>query len=136
MYRRILVPIAEDAGEATDETVAVARTLCAPDGAITLLHVVEHIPPYVLSQIPPELIRKSHDEAVAMLKNVAARSSSPPDTALREGHGARTILQVAEAEGVDCIVMRSHRPEVQDVFFGSTAAHVVRHAPCSVHVLR
>lgn len=136
MYRKLLVPIADDAGEATDETIAIARALSAPEARITLLHVTERLPGHLLAQVPPGLMDAGREEAAAMLRRVAERASPPVETRLEEGHGGRTILDVAEAEGVDCIVMRSHRPEVQDVFFGSTAAHVVRHAPCSVHVLR
>ena len=36
----------------------------------------------------------------------------------------------------DCVVIASHRPGLQDYLLGSTAARVVRHAACSVHVLR
>ena len=53
-----------------------------------------------------------------------------------DGHSARTILDYAEEHGVDCIVMASHRPDITDYFLGSTAARVVRHAACAVHVLR
>ncbi|WP_170501927.1 universal stress protein, partial [Ruegeria atlantica] len=38
--------------------------------------------------------------------------------------------------GIDCIVLASHKPGMKDFFLGSTAALVVRHARCSVHVLR
>ena len=36
----------------------------------------------------------------------------------------------------DCIVIGSHKPGLIDYLLGSTAARVVRHAPCAVHVLR
>ncbi len=52
------------------------------------------------------------------------------------GHSSRTILDQASENSNDCIVMHSHRPSVQDYFLGSTAAHVVRHAGCSLHVIR
>ena len=40
------------------------------------------------------------------------------------------------AQGVDLIIVASHRPGLQDYFLGSTAAKVVRHAKCSVLVIR
>jgi nucleotide-binding universal stress UspA family protein len=52
------------------------------------------------------------------------------------GHGANSILDYAEQNEVDCIILASHRPGYQDYFLGSTAARVVRHATCAVHVLR
>ena len=36
----------------------------------------------------------------------------------------------------DLIIIASHKPGFQDYFLGSTAAKVVRHAPCSVLVVR
>ena len=53
-----------------------------------------------------------------------------------EGHAGRSIVDYAEKNGVDLIVIASHRPGLQDFFLGSTAARVVRHAQCCVHVLR
>jgi nucleotide-binding universal stress UspA family protein len=36
----------------------------------------------------------------------------------------------------DLIVMASHKPTVTDYLLGANAAHVVRHAGCSVMVVR
>jgi nucleotide-binding universal stress UspA family protein len=46
------------------------------------------------------------------------------------------ILRTADEIGCDCIVMGSHRPELKDYLLGPNAARVVRHAPCSVMVVR
>ncbi|WP_371932559.1 universal stress protein [Pararhizobium sp. IMCC21322] len=46
------------------------------------------------------------------------------------------MVEYAESNGVDCIIIASHRPGLQDYFLGSTAARVVRHAHCAVHVIR
>jgi len=43
---------------------------------------------------------------------------------------------VAKEKDVDLIIIASHRPGLQDYFLGSTAAKVVRHATCSVLVVR
>jgi len=40
------------------------------------------------------------------------------------------------ATGMDFMVIASHKPGLADQFPGSTAAQVVRIAPCSVPVLR
>jgi nucleotide-binding universal stress UspA family protein len=54
------------------------------------------------------------------------------------GHGTiyREILVRAERTKCDLIVMASHRPELQDYLLGPNAARVVRHAKCSVMVVR
>ena len=45
-------------------------------------------------------------------------------------------LEWVEVNQVDCIVIMSHRPGLQDYFLGSTAGRVVRDATCSVPVIR
>ena len=55
---------------------------------------------------------------------------------LLNGHSGRTITDHARKIGADCIIVGSHKPGLSDFLLGSTAARVVRHAPCAVHVLR
>jgi nucleotide-binding universal stress UspA family protein len=54
------------------------------------------------------------------------------------GHGSiySEVLRMAENVGADLIVMASHRPEMKDYLIGPNAAKVVRHARCSVLVVR
>ncbi len=53
-----------------------------------------------------------------------------------EGTVYEVILDMAEKVEADLIVMASHRPELQDYLLGPNAARVVRHAKCSVLVVR
>ncbi len=53
-----------------------------------------------------------------------------------KGHSARTIIDFARENGIECIIIGSHKPGLSDYFLGSTAARVVRHADCAVHVHR
>ncbi len=46
------------------------------------------------------------------------------------------ILETAKRIGADLIVMGSHRPELKDYLLGPNASRVVRHAGCSVMVIR
>ena len=54
------------------------------------------------------------------------------------GHGPiySEILEAAESIGADLIVLASHRPGLQDYLIGPNASKVVRHAKCSVLVIR
>ena len=58
------------------------------------------------------------------------------DVEVRRGRAHSVILAYAVEAGADLIVVASHQPGVQDFLLGSTAARVVRHATCSVLVLR
>ena len=135
MYKNILVPVAPDHAKSADEALAVARLLMADGGKITALTVVEEIPGYIAGQLPEGQMEKARGEAEAAL---AADFAGVPDVTpvVVDGHSARTILDYAKDRGADLIVIASHRPDISDYFLGSTAARVVRHAQCAVHVLR
>ena len=135
MYKHILVPIALDHRPNTALALNAARFLQAEGGKISAVHAVEPIPNYAAHAIPAELQESGRQEALAALlaelggvKDVSAE--------LISGSAGRAITDFADANGVDCIVVASHQPGIQDYFLGSTAARVVRHAKCAVHVIR
>jgi nucleotide-binding universal stress UspA family protein len=66
-----------------------------------------------------------------------ARSWCAPEPKLSYGKPYRQILELAEAEHVDLIVMGVHGRNALDVMlFGSTTNHVVRRASCPVLTLK
>ena len=135
MYSNILVPIALDHDTATQESFAIAKRMLADGGTITALHVMEELPPYVAQQLP--LGQRDQQQADFKSALSAAGTDIPgAKTALVIGHAGRSILDFAKSDKSDCIVIASHRPGLQDYLLGSTAARVVRHAQCAVHVLR
>ena len=71
-------------------------------------------------------------------KGSAERIGSDKDAeiVLLNGHAGRTVTDYAEKIAADCIIVGSHRPGMKDFFLDSTAARIMRYAPCSVHVLR
>lgn len=135
MYKNILVPIAADHDPNTEAALNVARALAAEGAKITALTVIEAMPGYVVSQIPEGQLEKTVHAVMDGLKEDMA-GADDVDVVVIEGHSARTILDYAKKYNIDCIVMASHRPDISDYFLGSTASRVVRHAQCSVHVLR
>ena len=135
MYSNILVPIAFDGDRAITPALTIARRLAADDAKITLLHVMEQLPGYAINYLPEGY----RDEAKAALTaELSALAEGVPgaESVLIEGRSGRSILDWADANGVDLIVIASHRPGLQDIFLGSTASQVVRNAACAVHVLR
>jgi universal stress protein F len=134
MYRNILVPIALDHERDVAAALAVARALVAEGGQITALTVVEAVPSYILAEFPEGHMDRNRDAAAQALKDEVG--GADVRTVAVTGHSARSILDYAESQEVDCIVIASHRPGLQDFFLGSTAARVVRHANCAVHVVR
>ena len=135
MYKNILVPIAADHDPSTAGVLNVARALASDGAKITALTVVETMPGYVAAHLPEDQMAHTKREIEAGLKEDLA-GAQDVTVKVVEGHAARSILDYAESEGVDCIVMASHRPDISDYFLGSTASRGVRRAQCAVHVLR
>ncbi len=52
------------------------------------------------------------------------------------GSAYEEILRAAKAAGTGLIVIGAHKPDLHDFLLGPNAARVVRHAKCSVYVVR
>lgn len=135
MYKTILVPVAPDHERDTAKALEVARLLADDDAKIVALTVVEAMPGYVAGQLPENYGQMMIDEVADEL-NSEIQGAKDVTPVVVEGHSARTILDYAEEHQADCIVVSSHRPGLSDYLLGSTAAKVVRHAQCAVHVMR
>lgn len=135
MYHNILVPIAFDAERDVSAPLKLAKLLATPDAKITLLHVVEHIPGYAISYMPADYLMEVRTAIQAELDELAASVPGGVGVVI-EGHSGRSVLDWTEANKPDLIIIASHRPGMQDLLLGSTAAQVVRHAACAVHVVR
>ena len=134
MYKNILVPMALDHGIG-EKTIAIARTLLSEGGTITALHVHEAPQNSVRAYVDDAVIKSGYDRAKAGLEERVA--AMPGVTAMIvQGHSGRTIVDVATDMNADCVVLGSHKPGLINYLLGSTAARVVQHAPCAVHVAR
>lgn len=134
MYKNILVPMALDHGIG-ETTVEVARALLSEGGTITALHVHEAPQSSVGAYVDDSAIQSAFARAKTRLEERVA--TMPGVTAkIVQGHSGRTIIDISAKIGADCIVLGSHKPGLIDYFLGSTAARVVQHAPCAVHVVR
>jgi universal stress protein F len=135
MYSQILVPIPFDSEHDVSVPLKLAGVLSAPDAKITLLHVVEHIPGYAISYMPSNYLTEARAAIKTELDDMAAKLPNASAVVI-EGHSGRSILDWALANKPDLIIVASHRPGMQDLLLGSTASQIVRHAACSVHVVR
>lgn len=135
MYSNILVPIALDnEGDRVANAIAVAKALATDSARITLLHVIEAMPSYAISYISADILTATRKGVESEMTRLAADIGA--HSVVIDGHSGRSILDYSEAQNIDLIVVASHRPGMQTLLLGSTATHVVRHAQCSVHVLR
>jgi len=136
MYSTILVPIDMAHVAEGKANIDLAAQHAAAGAKIILLNVVEDIPNWAAVELPAGLIDQSIESAQSELKAIATAAGMKMEIEVRTGHSYNTILDVAKEKDVDLIIIASHRPGLQDYFLGSTAAKVVRHASCSVLVVR
>ncbi|PJI84696.1 nucleotide-binding universal stress UspA family protein [Yoonia maricola] len=135
MYKNILVPVSYEADRNAQGAMEIAKALCTEGGSITCLHVMEQLPKYATEYLPEGHLEAAKANIVASLKALV-EGVDGATTRVVEGHSSRTILTHADNNDIDLIIVASHQPGMQDYLLGSTAAKVVRHAKCAVHVLR
>lgn len=139
MFKVILIPIDVTQMEAAATSLATARELVGRhDAKIILLNVLHEVPAYVAAQIPLGVHEQALSNAEASLTKLVEEHNLPSGTEIqvREGHPSNTILDVAQNMDADVIVIASHDPGLADYLLGSVASRVVRHAHCSVLVVR
>ena len=139
MYSQILVPVDLDEPSSWEKAVPVGLAMAAAFGAeITLCTVLTER----IASLEAQWTRTSYE---ALLKRAAGRLAGLADE-LRGDSAMKTqvgmgniyggILAVAEDIEADLVVLASHRPEMKDWLIGANASKVVRHASCSVLVVR
>lgn len=135
-YDSILLPIDVAHPETAPAMFEQAKALLSPKGKITAVYVVPDIPNYILAEMHvgflPSTIRKSE----RALQCLIADAGADADVQILSGQAPRAILAATEGIKSDLVIVSSHRPGLGDYLLGSTAAQVVRHAQCSVLVMR
>ena len=77
-----------------------------------------------------EKLSAAVEEALGTDVNATVRHVTAVGTVYEE------VLKVAKLNEATLIVIGAHRPDLKDYLLGPNAARVVRHADCSVHVVR
>jgi len=141
MFRTILVPVDLSDQHSWRKALPAAIGMCEAFGArLTVITVVPEFGLPIVGQYFPEgYEEKLRQQAAKQLKAFVAEQV-PDAIATRrivaEGKIYREILKAAKTIDADLIVMGSHHPELKDYLLGPNAARVVRHADCSVMVVR
>ncbi|MGH1360955.1 MAG: universal stress protein [Burkholderiaceae bacterium] len=138
MFSEIIVPV--DIGQKEQARLAIraAKLNLAPDGQMMLLHVLEPIPTYVAAQLESSVLDSAADQARLVLDELKASEGLPAETqvVVETGRTYQTIVSHIKDPQAQAIVMSAHSPQFSDIVLGSVAGQVVRHAKCSVFVLR
>lgn len=139
--RRILVPV--DFSARTRMAIDHATELAAAYGAsLEILHVVE-VPTYPDFYVPVHVtsidVPTVRERAAERLQELAAplRERLEVETTVRVGRTVTEIVETAEHEAFDLIVMPSHGYSgLERALLGSVAEGVLRRAPCPVLTLK
>ena len=139
-FHRILVPL--DFSELSEPTLDTAVRVLAPDGVLTLLHVVEWLPVVTEGAFGVYPHRKDIEQLKSLSLDklgalAAARPGVRAETKVAEGKAASAILEAAAALDPDLIVIGSHgRSGLDHLLIGSVAERVLRKSRTAVLVVR
>ncbi|NDA47086.1 MAG: universal stress protein [Alphaproteobacteria bacterium] len=140
MFRTILVPVDLEEKDMAKPALDRAIALADQSGAsLRLINVQPLLPATFLDSIPADFDEQQRQWAEQTLAQMAAKIPLPIG---RVSHCVRTggiypeVLAEAEHWGADLIVIGSHRPSMSTYLLGSNATTIVRHALCSVLVVR
>lgn len=141
MYKTILLAIDMNEPSSWEKALPVALEQANAGGG--KLHIMTVVPDFgmaiVGSFFPADYEKQALAEADKTLADfISEKVPGEIETAYSVGHGTiyKEVLVTADDIGADLIVMASHRPAQSDYLLGPNAARVVRHATCSVLVVR
>ncbi|MGY6644877.1 MAG: universal stress protein [Salinarimonas sp.] len=141
MYKDILLAV--DLGHQDDEENAVQTVVEYARAFKSRVHIISVVPDFGMSLVgsffPKGFEKGALAEADKQL-HAYAQEKFPDEITRRHivGHGViyKEILRYAGVVKADLIVMSAHRRGLEDYLLGPNAARVVRHADCSVLVVR
>ncbi len=140
MFRKILAAVDLVDPHLAQPALAQACELAeASGGMVRLVNIQSLMPATFMDYVPDNFDAELEQRAKAALVEAAAGLKLPAprvSTVVRVGGIYHEILAEAEEWGADLIVVGSHRPVMSDYLLGSNAKTIVRHANCSVLVVR
>ena len=140
MFTKILVPVDVSEIDVTQPGLDKAVELAKASGAaLRLIHVRSPVPYAMNEYIPAEYYETDEKSSLKALRDLVAKIDLPKDriTIVSPfGSVYDEVLREANEMGADLIVVGSHRPNWSTYLIGSNAANIVRHALCSVLVIR
>ncbi len=141
MIKKILLPV--DGSENSQRAVKTCMEMAKPLGAkVTALFVVDStayvsLPETFMWENVQGLLEREGKEALEGVKKAFKDSGVKLKTELKEGGPAKEIVETAEEEKTDLIIMGTAGRKGLDRFFlGSVSEKVLRSASCSVMVVK
>ena len=143
MTSPVLCAVDVSNGEDDIKTIQTAARLAALDGA--QIDVIAVVPDFGISQVGDFFNKDHHDTMLdeakeQLVKLVASALDSGQHQKVRHvigtGRVYEEVLKLAQKIQPSTIVVGAHKADLTDYLLGTNAARVVRHANCSVYVVR
>ncbi|HBZ45610.1 MAG TPA: universal stress protein [Maritimibacter sp.] len=143
MIKTVLCAVDINRPEEERGVLEMAAKLATLDGA--QLDVITVVPDFGSSVVGAYFqdhhVATARDEADKILRKFTAEVLDPEvDPKVRHvvavGSVYEEVLHAADVGKADLIVIGAHRPDLKDYLLGPNSARVVRHAKCSVYVVR
>lgn len=143
MTNSVLCAVDVSNGDDDINVIQKAAKLAAMDDA--QLDVIAVVPDFGISQVGSFFNKDHHDNMVAEAKehlNTLVTKALDADQNARVRHVIATgrayeeVLKLAKKSNASLIVVGAHKADLSDYLLGPNAARVVRHASCSVYVVR
>jgi len=143
MSNSVLCAVDVSHGDEDVRTIQNAARLAALDGA--QLDVIAVIPDYGMSSVAGFFDKDHHEKMVAdakvLLDEVVTKALDGDQNAnvrhiVATGRAYEEILKLANTTKPALIVVGAHKPDLSDYLLGPNASRIVRHAKCSVYVVR
>jgi nucleotide-binding universal stress UspA family protein len=141
MFKKILVTIDLDEEESSARVLQAAREAASDAGAqLNVMTVVPNFGMSIVGGFFPEghaekMLQQAQKDLHAFTEK---HHDAPGDVQHVIGHGNiyEEVLAWAKKLKIDLIVVGAHRPSAADYLLGPNSARIVRHANCSVLVVR
>lgn len=143
MSNSVLCAVDVSNGDDDINTIQAAARLARLDDA--QLDVIAVVPDFGLSQVGSFFSKDHHDTMIEDAKkqmNVLVTKALDPEQNAKVRHIIATgrayeeVLKLAQKTKAELIVVGAHTSDLADYLLGPNAARVVRHAKCSVFVVR
>ncbi|MDH3335225.1 MAG: universal stress protein [Rhodospirillaceae bacterium] len=141
MFKDVLLAVDLNDESSWNKALPVAMDFVKASGGT--LHVMTVVPNFgmsIVGQFFPKGYEKEVGEKVLVALKEFVKTNVPDDIKTQrivgEGTVYEVILNMAEKINADMIVVSSGRDDLKDFLLGPNAARVVRHANCSVTVVR
>jgi nucleotide-binding universal stress UspA family protein len=140
MFKKVLLAV--DLGDPESWAAALPAALDLArqsGGTLHVLTVAPEVSPRISNFFPSDANRDIVARTADELRDFVAKhvpADVPVQDIVAQGGIHHEVLAAAEQIDADVVVMGSHRPGMRDYLLGANAAHVVRHCPRSVLIVR